>query len=101
MDSSVPLLCLFSNYSEWKKKMIASLMRRGLYGVSIGLCEECFSENKQLNECDVACGTMYMGISRSMCYLKMSVKKPKDLWKILDITFGMIDEDHNSTLERI
>ena len=49
MDSSFPLLTLFTNYSEWKKKMIASLMRRGLYGVSIGLGEDFFSENEWLN----------------------------------------------------
>ena len=35
-----------------------------------------------------------------MRYLKRSVKNPKDLWKILDRTFGMIEDDHNSTLER-
>ena len=52
MDSSVPLLTIFTNYSEWKKKMIASLMRQGLYGVSIGLGEDFFSENEWLNECD-------------------------------------------------
>ena len=40
-----------------------------------------------------------MALSPSMCYLKISVKNPKDLWKILDRTLGMIDEDHNRTLE--
>ena len=46
MDSSVPLLTLFLNYSEWKMKMIASLKRQDLYEVSIGLVEESFeSEN--------------------------------------------------------
>ena len=42
-----------------------------------------------------------MALSPSMRYLKISVKNPKDLWKILDKTFGMIDEDHNSNLESI
>ena len=42
-----------------------------------------------------------MAISPSMRYLKRYVKNPKDLWKILDRTFGMIDEDHNRNLERI
>ena len=42
LDSSVPLLTLFTNYSEWKMKMIASLKRKDLYEVSIGLGEESF-----------------------------------------------------------
>ena len=42
LDSSVPLLTLFTNYSEWKMKMIASLKRQDLYEVSIGLGEESF-----------------------------------------------------------
>ena len=42
-----------------------------------------------------------MAISPSMRYLKRSVKNPKDLWKILDKTFGMINEDNNRNLERI
>ena len=42
-----------------------------------------------------------MALSPSMRYLKRSVENPKDLWKILDRTFGMIDEDHNRTLESI
>ena len=41
-----------------------------------------------------------MALSPSIRYLKRSVKNPKDLWKILDRTFGMIDEDHNRKLER-
>ena len=76
MDSAVPLLTIFTNYSEWKKKMIASLMRRGLYGVSIGLGEECFSENDWLNECDAAFGTMKLDLSPSLCYLSRSIKDP-------------------------
>ena len=100
MDSSVPLLTLFTNYLEWKKNMIASLMRRGLYGVSIGLGEECFSENDQLNKCDAAFGRIALGLSPSLRYLSRSIEYPKDLQTRLDITFGMIDDDHNSTLER-
>ena len=46
LDSSVSLLTLFTNYLEWKMKMIASMKRWGLYGVSIGFGEEYFeSEN--------------------------------------------------------
>ena len=70
--------------------------------MSIGLGEESFeSDNDWLNEYDADFGTMCMAFSPSMRYLKRFVKNPKDLWKILDITFGMIDEDHNSTLESI
>ena len=79
MDSSVPLLSAFSNYSEWKKKMISSLMRRGLYGVSIGLGEECFSENDWLNECDAYFGTIALVISPSLRYLSRSIEDPKEL----------------------
>ena len=42
MDSSVPLLTLFTNYLEWKMKMIASLKRQNIYEVSIGIGEESF-----------------------------------------------------------
>ena len=81
--------------------MIASLMRRGLYGVSIGLSEECFSENDWLNECDASFGTIALGLSPSLHYLSRSIEDPKELWTRLDRTFGMIDEDYNRTLERI
>ena len=81
--------------------MIASLKRQDIYEVSIGLGEESFERKDDwIDECDAAYGTMYMAISPSMRYLKRSVKNPKDLWKILDRTFGMIDEDHNRNLER-
>ena len=100
LDSSVPLLTLFTKYSEWKMKMIASLKRQDIYEVSIGLGEESFERKDDwLNKCDATYGNMYMAISPSMLYLKRSIRNPKDLWKILDIFFGMIDEDHNSTLE--
>ena len=46
MDSSVPLLTLFTNYSEWKMKMIASLKIQDLYEVSIGLGEESFERKE-------------------------------------------------------
>ena len=70
--------------------------------MSIGFGEEPFERKDDwINECDAAYGTMCMALSPSMHYLKISVKNPKDLWKILDRTFGMIDEDHNSTLESI
>ena len=100
LDSLVPLLTLLTNYLEWKMNMIASLKRQDLYEVSIGLGEESFERKHDwLNKCDVAYGNMYMAISPSMLYLKRLVRNPKDLWKILDRTFGMIDEDNNSTLE--
>ena len=37
MDSrvSIPLIAPFIRYSEWKLKMISSLMRQGLYEVSV------------------------------------------------------------------
>ena len=90
MDSSVPVLTLFTNYSEWKKKMIASLMRRVLYGVFIGINEECFSENDWLNECDAAFGTMKLSLFPSLCYINRSIEDPKELWTRLDRTFGML-----------
>ena len=108
MDSSVPLLTLSSNYSEWKKKMISSLMRQGLCRVSIGLSKECFSEIEWLNKSDGAFGTIATGLSRSLRYLIRSIKDPKEfiedlkeLWTRLDRTFGVNNEDHNSILESI
>ena len=54
LDSSVPLLTLSTNYSEWKM-MITSLKRQDLYEVSIRLGEESFERKDYwLNECDVA-----------------------------------------------
>ena len=79
--------------------MIASLMRRSLYGVSIGLDEEFFSENDWLNKCDAYFGRIALGLSPSLCYLSRSIEDPKELWTRLDRTFGNIDEDHNNTLE--
>ena len=79
MDSSAPLLTLSTNYSEWKNKMIASLMRQGLYRVSIGLDEECFSENDWLNKCDGAFGRIALGLSPSLHYLSRSIEAPKEI----------------------
>ena len=51
LDSLVPLLTLFTNQSEWKMKMIASLKRQDLYEVSIGLGKESYEdENDWLND---------------------------------------------------
>ena len=100
MDSSVPLLTPFTSYSEWKMKMIASLKRQGLYGVSMGLGEDYFeSENDWLNECDAYFGTIALALSPSLRYLTKSIEYPKELWTRLDRTFGKIDEDHNRNLE--
>ena len=102
LDSSVPLLTLSTNYSKWKMKMIASLKRQDLYGVSIGLGEESYErEIDWLNECDGDFGTIALALSPSLCYLSRSIEDPKELWTRLDRTFGMIDEDHNRTLESI
>ena len=81
--------------------MIASLMRQGLYRVSIGLSEECFSKNDYLNKCDGAFGTIAMSLSPSLRYLNRSIEDPNELWTRSDRTFGVIDEDHNNTVERI
>ena len=78
MDLLVPLLTLFTNYSEWKKKMIASLMRRGLYGVSIGLGEDFFNENDWLNECDVYFGTMTLALCPSLRYVSRSIEDQRN-----------------------
>ena len=79
--------------------MISSLMRQGLCRVSIGIDRECFSKIGWLNESDGAFGTIAMGLSPSLRYLIRSIEDPKELWTRLDRTFGMIYEDHNSTLE--
>ena len=76
-------------------------MRKGLYWVSIGLSKEFFSEIEWLNKSDGSFGTIATGLSPSLRYLIRSIEDPKELWTRLDRTLGMIDEDHNSTLERI
>ena len=80
--------------------MISSLMRQGLSRVSIGLGKECFSKINWLNKSDGSFGTIATGPSPSLRYLIRSIEDPKELWTRLDRTFGMIYEDHNSTLER-
>ena len=75
LDSPVPLLTLFTNYSEWKMKMIASLKRHDLYEVSIGLGEESFeSENDWLNECDASFGTIALALPPSLHYLSRYIE---------------------------
>ena len=69
--------------------------------MTIGLSEECFSENDWLNKCDANFGSITLGLSPSLRYLSRSIEDPKELWTRLDRTFGMIDEDCNSNLERI
>ena len=81
--------------------MIIFLNRQDLYWVSDGFRRESFeSENDWLNACDAAFGIMKLALSPSLRYnLSRSIKHPQELWTRLDRTFGMIDEDHNSTLE--
>ena len=67
--------------------------------MSIGLGKECFSKINWLNKSDGAFGTIAIGLSPSLCYLIRSIEDTKELWTRLDRTFGMIYEDHNSTLE--
>ena len=83
-------------------------MRKGLCRVSIGLDKECFSKIDWLNMSDGSFGTIATGISRSLRYLIRSfedlreyIEDTKELWTRLDRTFGVIDDDHNSILERI
>ena len=80
--------------------MIASLKRQGLYQVSIGLGKESYqNENDWLNDGDRAYRSIGLALSPSLCYLIKSVDYQKDLWTKLDITFGNINQDHNSALE--
>ena len=80
--------------------MIASLKRRGLYEVSIGLGRESYENvNDQLNDCDRAFGTIGLALDDSLYYPIDFADHPKDLWTKLDRTFGKNNEDHNRTLE--
>ena len=82
--------------------MIASLKRKGLYEVSIGLGKESYenqNENEWLNDGDRAFGAICLALSPSLRYLIGSAEYPKDLWTKLDRTFGKNNEDHNRTLE--
>ena len=82
--------------------MFASLKRRGLYEVSVGLGNESYqNENDWLNDGDRDFGAICLALSPSLRYLIGSAEYPKNLWKTLDRNFGKHDEDHNSTLERI
>ena len=100
MDSSIPRLTPFTRYSEWKLKMIASLKRRGLYEVSIGLGKESYeNDNDWLNDGDRAFGSICLALSPSLHYLIGSAEYPKDIWTKLDRTFAKHNEKHNITLE--
>ena len=80
MDSSIPLLTPFTSYSEWKLKMIASLKRRGLYEVSIGLGKESYeNDNDWLNDGDRYFGAICLAPSPNLRYLIGSAEYPKDL----------------------
>ena len=54
-----------------------------------------------MNKSYGAFGTIATSLSPSLRYLIRSIEDPKELWTRLDRTFGVIDEDHNSILERI
>ena len=83
-------------------KIIIFLKRQDLLWLSNGLGRNSFeSENDWLNAKDAAFEIMKLALSPSLRYLSRSIKDPQELWTRLDRTFGMIDEDHNSTLERI
>ena len=70
--------------------------------MSDGFNRESFeTDNDWLNKCDATFGRIALGLSSSLRYLSRSIEDLKELWKRLDRTFGMIDEDRNSTLERI
>ena len=102
MNSLVPLLTRSLDYFEWKVKMIICLRRQKLFSVSIGLGRNSFeSDNDWLKAKDKAFEIMELALSPSMRYHSRSIKDPQELWTRLDRTFGMIDEDHNSTLESI
>ena len=95
MDSLVPLLTPFTSYSEWKLKMIASMKRRGLYEVSIGIGKESYKND---NDSARDFGAICLALSPSLRYLIGYVEQPKDLQEKLDRTFGKHNEDHNITL---
>ena len=78
--------------------MMVFLNRQDLYWVSDGFGRESFeSENDWLNAKDAAFEIIKLALSPSLHYLSRSIKDPQELWTRLDKTFGMIDEDHNST----
>ena len=68
--------------------------------MSIGIGKESYeNENDWLNDGDRAYGTIALALDDSLCYLICSAEYPKEIWTILDRTFGKHNEDHNSTLE--
>ena len=68
--------------------------------MSIGLGKEYYeNENDWLNDSDRAFGAICLVLSPSLYYLIDFAEYPKNLWPILDRTFGKHNEDHNSTLE--
>ena len=80
--------------------MFVFLNRKDLYWVSDGFSRESFeSDNDQINACDAAFGIMKWALSPSLRQLSKSIKDPQELWTRLERTFGMINDDHNSTLE--
>ena len=72
----------------------------GLYEVSIRLGKESYqNENDWINDSDRAIGEICLALSPSLYYLILgSAEYPKEVWTILDKTFGKHNEDHNSTL---
>ena len=81
---------------------VASLKRRGLYEVSIGLGKESYeNDNDWIDDGDRAFGAICLALSPSLYYLNGFAEYPKDLLTKLDRTFGKHNEDHNSTLEII
>ena len=101
MDSSVPLLTRSSDYYEWNVKIIIFIKIQDILWVSNGLSRRYFEiENCGLNAKDAAFEIMKLALSPSMRYLSRSIKHPQEPWTRLDRTFGMINEDHNRTLER-
>ena len=80
--------------------MIASLKRRGLYEVSIGLGKESYeNQNDWKNDGDRYFGAICLALSPSLRYLIGFAEYPKDLSTKLDRTFGENNEDHNKNLE--
>ena len=76
MASLIPLLTLFTNYSE----MIASLKRQDLCEVSIGLGKESYeNENDWLNDGDGAFGAIGLALSPSLRYFTKFIQYPKDI----------------------
>ena len=69
--------------------------------MSIGLGKESYeTENDYLNDSDRAYGAIGLALSPSLYYLIIgSAEYPKEVWTILDKTFGKHNEDNNSTLE--